>query len=404
MNMNMYASENGKFGTASGDGLIGFMDSYINEKVHTHSFGEQAGPTRDTLLVYNYEGEGSLAGSIDSCDIIDDGFQTGHSYLNDLDLKFKTLADICNGKEQKQELTVTLDTPVQQEVATKQEFVRRQEFVQKQEEPAYMVQNLVSSANMATQSMPMPTQGMSMATHGMSMINHPPQYISGGMQGMTIIPDSTLMRKNYVVTTTINPVEEMVTDPGFDHQNLVATNLVNTIPRRVGVIEDASAAHQNIVVTKMVNAAGAGGISEMFMDPSIGHQNVVMTKQYSTSPRGGQGMVFSPAMAQQNTMMTTMVDGGSGGMYGMVVGGPGHAVEKNVTLTRSVHGGGSQHGAGHVAFDHHPAIHKNVTLNKSAHSGAETFPSKAGMQKARDSQSSVTSMTKVTKVSQLMQE
>lgn len=50
-------------------------------------------PARDSLLVYNFEGRGSLAGSVDRLSGLD--FGDDLSFLNNLELKFKTLADIC---------------------------------------------------------------------------------------------------------------------------------------------------------------------------------------------------------------------------------------------------------------------------------------------------------------------
>ncbi|XP_072902038.1 desmoglein-2-like isoform X2 [Hemitrygon akajei] len=361
-NMNMGVMENGRIGTMSEGALLDFMDSYISEKVDTQNFEDQTSPGHDTLLIYNYEGDGSLAGSIDSCNFIEGGFETGDSYLDNLDLKFKTLADICTGKLESQETTVSVDASVHQGIVKERS---------------------VSSSSM-------------------------------GLQAMNVIPDSTLMRKNYVVTTTINPVVDMVplaANQAFDHQNIVVTNQVNTVPRRISFIENPNIAHQNIVMTKMVNG-GAEVIPDMIIDPSIAHQNVIVTEQFSN--RGNPAMIFNPSVTHHNAVVTNVVEGGAGGMQGMIT--QPHAVEKNVMVTKSIHKGDSQKTFSDSSLDHIPTIHKNVTLKKSAKSGmgemqSGTLPDEAMVQKTRVSRRSVTSsdnnvhmsVTKVTKVAQVMQ-
>ncbi|XP_069778671.1 desmoglein-2-like [Narcine bancroftii] len=362
-NMNKVGIDQGKYGTMSGGIHVNKMGRYIKEKIKEHNLMEETSPTHDTLLVYDYEGEGSLAGSIDSCNFIEDKFQIGDSYLNDLDVKFKTLADICTGKVESQKSTVTVDRMVQQQVVNREQTI--------------------SSS-------------------------------SGGSFGLNVVPDSTLMRKNYVVTTTINPVEDVVPvvpDQVFDQQNVVVTKHVNTIPRRVNVIDDPSLAHQNVLVTKMVNA-GAGGFPDVIFDPTVTHQNVIMSNQLSTSPRGSPGVVFNPSQVHQNTVVTQVVDGGYGGISSPSIA-PSHAFEKSMTQTRLTQVVDSQ---GRLVNPlPAPVIHKNVTLSRSGYSDMGELQGShiAGdvvVQKTKDSRTSLTSpdnsmrrsVTKVTKVAQVM--
>lgn len=67
-----------------------FLHGYYAEK---SSCVTTKDPARDSLLVYEFEGRGSLAGSIDcigSLEVDDD-----LTFLDNLELKFKTLADLC---------------------------------------------------------------------------------------------------------------------------------------------------------------------------------------------------------------------------------------------------------------------------------------------------------------------
>lgn len=50
---------------------------------------------KDSMLIYNYEGQESLAGSVGCCSLLENDDDL--AFLNDLGPKFKTLAEICQG-------------------------------------------------------------------------------------------------------------------------------------------------------------------------------------------------------------------------------------------------------------------------------------------------------------------
>lgn len=52
---------------------------------------------KDHLLVYDYEGQDSCAGSVGCCSLLESDRDL--HFLDDLGLKFKTLAEVCRGKE-----------------------------------------------------------------------------------------------------------------------------------------------------------------------------------------------------------------------------------------------------------------------------------------------------------------
>ena len=56
-----------------------------------------AAPLQDGLLEFSFEGRGSPAGSVSSCSLLD--AQDDPHFLADLDMKFKTLAEICSPPE-----------------------------------------------------------------------------------------------------------------------------------------------------------------------------------------------------------------------------------------------------------------------------------------------------------------
>ncbi|XP_058033483.1 desmoglein-1-like isoform X1 [Ahaetulla prasina] len=104
------------YGTTTGYGLTGrkdtfggikeyressvnmaFLDSYFSEKAFAYADEDEGRPANDCLLIYDHEGIGSPVGSIGCCSFIGDDLD--ESYLDTLGPKFKTLAEICLGRE-----------------------------------------------------------------------------------------------------------------------------------------------------------------------------------------------------------------------------------------------------------------------------------------------------------------
>nr|XP_020451505.1 desmoglein-2-like isoform X2 [Monopterus albus]XP_020451506.1 desmoglein-2-like isoform X3 [Monopterus albus] len=88
-------------GTMAGYGAGAFDDMalsdqflgeyYLSKSIHA---AEQS-QVKDGLMIYNYEGQESLAGSVGCCSLLEDANDL--AFLNDLGPKFKTLAEICQG-------------------------------------------------------------------------------------------------------------------------------------------------------------------------------------------------------------------------------------------------------------------------------------------------------------------
>ncbi|KAK1897303.1 Desmoglein-2 [Dissostichus eleginoides] len=71
-----------------------FLGQYYGQKVRSEN--ENLGG-KDGLLVYDYEGQGSLAGSVGCCSLLES--ENDLQFLDDLGMKFKTLAEVCGGKK-----------------------------------------------------------------------------------------------------------------------------------------------------------------------------------------------------------------------------------------------------------------------------------------------------------------
>ena len=65
---------------------------------------------KDSLLVYDYEGQDSPVGSIGCCSLLE--ADNDLQFLDNLGPKFKTLAEVCGGKEETTEVKPMLRTPL----------------------------------------------------------------------------------------------------------------------------------------------------------------------------------------------------------------------------------------------------------------------------------------------------
>ncbi|NXY81899.1 DSG1A protein, partial [Alcedo cyanopectus] len=76
---------------------MAFLDNYFSEKAFVYADEDEGRPANDCLLIYDHEGIGTPVGSVGCCSFI--GEDIDETYLDTLGPKFKTLAEICLGKE-----------------------------------------------------------------------------------------------------------------------------------------------------------------------------------------------------------------------------------------------------------------------------------------------------------------
>ncbi|KAJ8383573.1 hypothetical protein AAFF_G00219530 [Aldrovandia affinis] len=115
-----------------------YLEAYYSQKASCAAEGH---PLKDSLLVYDYEGQGSAAGSVGCSSELED--DNDLDFLNDLDAKFKTLADIC--QPQKAEPVVTFALPPKPADATfdhEPEVVTRSSVDMVQSAPPTLVEKI----------------------------------------------------------------------------------------------------------------------------------------------------------------------------------------------------------------------------------------------------------------------
>ncbi|CAK6969743.1 desmoglein-2.1-like [Scomber scombrus] len=77
------------------DGMT-LPDNFLGQYYTQKASGENLG-VKDGLLVYDFEGQGSPAGSVGCCSLLE--ADNDMQFLDDLGPKFKTLAEVCGGKK-----------------------------------------------------------------------------------------------------------------------------------------------------------------------------------------------------------------------------------------------------------------------------------------------------------------
>ncbi|XP_047230139.1 desmoglein-2-like [Girardinichthys multiradiatus] len=107
-----FNSESGGRESRGGGGFLSGMalpENFLNKYYNMVTSGDDGKlGLKDGLLVYDDEGQGSSAGSVGCCSTLES--DTDLHFLDDLGIRFKTLAEICEGKTIQTEIT-QVDTP-----------------------------------------------------------------------------------------------------------------------------------------------------------------------------------------------------------------------------------------------------------------------------------------------------
>ncbi|KAK1896889.1 Desmoglein-1-beta [Dissostichus eleginoides] len=90
-----------------------FLGQYYSQKVTSEN--ENLGG-KDALLIYDCEGQGSLAGSVGCCSLLES--ENDLQFIDDLGMKFKTLAEVCRGKKIETEVKPTFIYPPSASIQT----------------------------------------------------------------------------------------------------------------------------------------------------------------------------------------------------------------------------------------------------------------------------------------------
>ncbi|XP_051879662.1 desmoglein-3-like [Pristis pectinata] len=317
-----------------------YIGQYINQKVHAITQEWTSQSLNDCLLVYNREGSNSPVGSLDCCNLIEES-PLDDSFLNDLDPKFRMLAEICSGQSMK-EISEVVSSQSWEQKSSPRPLIQQEEVVKKE---------IVSSSSVM-------------------------------QQHSDFNPLS--LKKHYIVTTTIQPSQE---EPPFVGDQSGVTSRHEEF-QTVSITTDPAMA-QKMAVTKVdYGPGGFQGIVPSFTTTPAAQKNVVVVRSglggiqsMAADPSTGQG-----SQMQKTVVVTSSVNTGSEGVQEMLTNqmiGQVPVTHENSVVTGPVNAGLRE------TLDHSyinkQAIEKNVTTSKS----------NSGMYK---------SVKKTTKVVQLVQE
>uniref|UniRef100_H3A6Y3 Cadherin domain-containing protein n=1 Tax=Latimeria chalumnae TaxID=7897 RepID=H3A6Y3_LATCH len=231
----------------AGGGALGeaFLDMYLTEKAQNYAEEEDSQPANDCFLIYNDEETSSL-GSIGCCSFIEGG-QDDH-FLDNLEPKFKTLAEICIGKE------INMD-----------------------------VQPSESSSVMAIKPVITNTVMTSPALQENVVVTEKSYSTDFGIKTARL-PADAVVQNSYVVT-------EKSTTSG---STLQATRA------------DASSLHQqNVMLNGSVVTSGAGLSGTIKIPDMSGSQNVVVVNRRVVSGSGMNGAILSSDPLLSQSFFTT---------------------------------------------------------------------------------------------------
>uniref|UniRef100_A0A672Z4B7 Desmoglein-2-like n=1 Tax=Sphaeramia orbicularis TaxID=375764 RepID=A0A672Z4B7_9TELE len=332
-----------------------FLEQYYNQKLS----GQENLGVKDSLLVYDYEGQGSSAGSVGCCSSL--GTDNDLQFLNDLGPKFKTLAEVCGGKkistEVKPVITPLSNASVNTEIKPVIPPISRETIntVIKPVIPPLptasintqtSVSNVVSTQQLPPPAKPQPMVSKTEQTvvketskimkNGTATARDGMAKVKGGManQGQVLMLQQQqpvyytttpmLQPMHYVVQPQVPNTVLLADAPASSLQGMVLVNGAGTIPTQGLVVQGQT----------MMATGQAPGPSMVLVDSS-GGQGLGTNLVHAGSLSGPQAMMVMdgavPSGSKQSVKggQTLLVQGGtlqSGGLAGtqrvLVVGGP----------------------------------------------------------------------------------
>uniref|UniRef100_A0A3Q3JDI7 Cadherin domain-containing protein n=1 Tax=Monopterus albus TaxID=43700 RepID=A0A3Q3JDI7_MONAL len=285
---------------------------------------------KESLLVYDYEGQGSSAGSVGCCSLLES--DNDLQFLNDLGPKFKTLAEVCGGK--------TISTEVKQAFTPLPSSSMNTQT---------SISSLVTAPQLPTPPklqpiVPKTEGGMTTVKEGMAnqgqmlLLQQPVYYTTAPM----------LQPMHYVVQPQVQNTVLLAEAPAANMQGMVLVNGTQTGPAQGVVV-------QGQTVMSSGQGQGPGMVLVERSGVQGGGTNLIQTGNLSGSQAMMvvEGKVPAGSMKVLKGSQTRLVQGGtlqSGGLSGsqrvLVVGEPtssgGQLVQGAGSLSQKSDVSGSQ--------------------------------------------------------------
>uniref|UniRef100_A0A8B9PXL4 Cadherin Y-type LIR-motif domain-containing protein n=1 Tax=Apteryx owenii TaxID=8824 RepID=A0A8B9PXL4_APTOW len=280
---------------------MAFLDNYFSEKAFVYADEDEGRPANDCLLIYDHEGVGTPVGSVGCCSFI--GEDTDETYLDTLGPKFKTLAEICLGKEIETFSEVNLPWP----------------------------------SGSAT--FPNPESDINLPPPGTTII------VNGGAPmpppvGTTIVTENT-----YTSESTLQPPRP-VSDPLL-HGNVMVTETYTSGPPSLSV--DPLRASNIVVTERVVGPASASDLRGMLDIPDLTEgSNVIVTERViAPNSRLPASLSIPDLVDGSNMVVTERVIRPATGMPGSLINIPAElSSAHNMVVTERVVSGAAMSGMG----------------------------------------------------------
>ncbi|XP_015258677.1 PREDICTED: desmoglein-2-like [Cyprinodon variegatus] len=284
MGMNMW--EGSGFGSETRESRgyhdLALPDSFLSLYYIQKTSGDENVEITDTQLVYDYEGEGSPAGSVGCCSLLDS--DNDLSFLDDFGPRFKTLAEICGGKIVQSETTTQAETalpnvPVSNVRVSEPDLLTSQEV-------SHM--SIVQSANSRTE------QRLASERREQSEIRESKAAVK---EGMTSVQAGMAHQNQMVVLNQQQPVY-FTTAPMMQPMHYVVQQ---PLQNAVILAEAPASSLQHMVMVNGTDIASSQGVivQGQTMMPNVQTQSLGAVLVYSRVNQGTTGNLIS---GSQNMM------------------------------------------------------------------------------------------------------
>ncbi|XP_053178220.1 desmoglein-2.1-like [Scomber japonicus] len=205
-----------------------FLGQYYSQKAS--GLSESLGG-KDGLLVYDFEGQGSPAGSVGSCSLLES--DNDLQFLDDLGLKFKTLAEVCGGKKIQTEVKQVFTPLPSASIKTQTSVSKLQPTVPKTEQT--VVTETSQHSKVKKESTATLREGMTTVKKGVA--NQGQMLLLQQQQPVFYTTTPVMQPMHYVVQPQVQNTMLLAEAPATNLQGMVLVNGTQTGPAQGMVVQ-----------------------------------------------------------------------------------------------------------------------------------------------------------------------